>query len=457
MDLLLSMDKSANTFIWGSVMVVLLLGTGIYLSLQTNFFAIKKIEYIFKHTLFNMFSKEKSGEGEITPFQAVTTALATTIGTGNIVGVATAIALGGPGAVFWMWVSAFFGMTTKFAEVVLSIVYREKTEDGRYLGGPMYYLKNGMNSKLLAGTFACFAALAAFGIGNMVQANSISTSLKMTFKVDPLISGIVLAIVTAVVILGGLKTIAKVTEKVVPFMAIVYVLGAILVLMANSHEILPSLQSILSGAFTPSAASGGFAGATLRIAMQHGLSRGVFSNEAGLGSASIAHGAAITESPIKQGFWGIFEVFVDSFVICTMTALAILTSRMWTGGTSGAILTTQAFESSLKGAGYLVSISIVFFAFSTLIGWSYYGERGAEYLLGPKVIPYYRILWIPFIIIGATGKLNVLWGISDTLNALMAIPNLIGVISLSGIVIKLQKEYFEDIEGKTETEVEKES
>lgn len=446
MDLLISMDKSANTFIWGSVMVVLLLGTGIYLSLQTGFFAVKKLEHIFKHTLFNMFDKKSSGEGEITPFQAVTTALATTIGTGNIVGVATAIALGGPGAIFWMWVSAFFGMTTKFAEVVLSILYREKTEDGRFLGGPMYYLKNGMNSKLLAGIFAAFAALAAFGIGNMVQAHSIASAMKETFELDPLMTGVVLAVITGIVLIGGLKTIVKVTEKVVPFMAIVYILGSVLVLISNAEQIIPSLQTILSAAFTPAAATGGFMGGTLRLSLQHGLSRGVFSNEAGLGSGSIAHGAAKTDSPVKQGFWGIFEVFVDSFVICTMTALVILTSGMWTYGTSGAVLTAQAFESSLKGGGYLVSLSITLFAFSTLIGWSYYGERGAEYLLGPKVIPFYRVLWIPFLVVGATGKLNVLWGVSDTLNALMAVPNLIGLIMLSGVVIHAQKEYFGEIE-----------
>jgi len=405
--------------------------------------SILKLGYIMKNTLFKMFTKEKKGEGEITAFQAVATALAATVGTGNIAGVATAIALGGPGAVFWMWVSAIFGMTTKFGEVVLSINYREKTPDGRFVGGPMYYIENGLKMKWLAYVFAAFGALAAFGIGNMVQSNSVAASLEVSFGVNKLVTGIVLAILSAIVIIGGIKRIAQVTERLVPFMAAFYILGALYIIITNISHIGEAFALIFGSAFTGTAAVGGFAGSTLKVAMTRGIARGVFSNEAGLGSAPIAHAAATTDHPVRQGLWGVFEVFVDTIVICSLTALSIIMSGVWSSGATGSELTTMAFNKGLPGpGGYIVSIGILLFAFSTILGWAYYGERCAEYLFGPKVNMAYRIIWIPFIVIGAIGGLNALWDLADTLNGLMAIPNLIGVLGLSGVIIKLTKEFF---------------
>lgn len=430
-------------------MLALLVGAGVYLTLRTNFFAILKIGYVMKNTLFKMFDKEVRGEGEITPFQAVSTALAATVGTGNVAGVATAIALGGPGAVFWMWISAIFGMTTKFAEVVLSIKYREQTADGRFVGGPMYYLRNGIRSKglgkFLAVLFSIFGGIAAFGIGNMVQSNSVAAALEEAVNVPPLWTGIALAILTALVILGGIKRIGAVTEKLVPFMAAIYILGALFIIILNGAHLPEAFGLIFRHAFTPAAATGGFAGATISIAMRRGVSRGVFSNEAGLGSAPIAHAAATTDSPVRQGLWGVFEVFVDTIIICTLTAMAIMVSGLWDSGVSGAALTTQAFNEAIPGGGYIVSIGIMLFAFSTILGWSYYGERCAEFLFGKGAIIPYRVIWIPAIIIGSIGGLELLWDVADTLNGLMILPNIIGVILLSGTVISLTKDYFRNL------------
>jgi AGCS family alanine or glycine:cation symporter len=423
-------------------MLFLLVGTGVYLTIGTNFFSILKLGYVLKNTLLKIFSKDQSGEGEITPFQAVATALAATVGTGNIAGVATAIALGGPGAVFWMWVSAIFGMTTKFGEVVLSIKYREKTEDGRFVGGPMYYIANGLNMKWLATVFAIFGSLAAFGIGNMVQSNSVAASLQESFNISPLVTGLVLAALTALVILGGIKRIGSVTEKLVPGMASIYILGAIFIIIMNGSHIPEAFGLIFGNAFTGTAAVGGFAGSTLAMAVRFGVARGVFSNEAGLGSAPIAHAASTTDHPVRQGLWGVFEVFMDTIVICTLTALAILVSGLWNTGATGAALTTQAFDEAILGGGYIVSIGIMLFAFSTILGWSYYGERCAEYLFGEKAIVPYRVIWIPFVVIGAIGGLEFIWALADTMNGLMAIPNLVGVLMLSGTIIKLTKEFF---------------
>jgi AGCS family alanine or glycine:cation symporter len=405
--------------------------------------SITKMGYVMKNTLLKMFDKSTVGEGEVTPFQALATALAATIGTGNIAGVATAIALGGPGAVFWMWLSAIFGMATKYGEVVLAVKYREKTPDGRFVGGPMYYIRNGLNLKWLAAIFALFGALAAFGIGNMTQANSVAAVLEANFGVNKLISGIVIAAATAAVVLGGLKRIVQVTEKLVPFMAAFYVLGGIIILVMKISEIPAAFGLIFSSAFTGTAAVGGFAGSTIMMAARYGVARGVFSNEAGLGSAPIAHAAATTDSPVKQGLWGIFEVFMDTIVVCSMTALAILLTGVWQTGETGAALSALAFDTAIPGiGGTIVAIGVLLFAFSTLISWEYYGERCAEYLLGSKVILPYRVLFIPFIVIGALGRLVAIWDIADTLNGLMALPNLIGLLGLSGVVIKLTKEYF---------------
>lgn len=449
MDFLLDLHDAVNGFVWGPVMLALLVGTGVYLTLRTNFFSVLKLGHVLKNTLLKMFDKEVQGEGEITPFQAVSTALAATVGTGNIAGVATAIALGGPGAIFWMWVSALFGMTTKFAEVVLAVKYREKTDDGRFVGGPMYYLKNGLKSKslgkVLAVIFSIFGGFAAFGIGNMVQSNSVAAALNEVFNIPPLVTGGVLALLTALVIIGGIKRIGQVTEKLVPFMAAIYILGAIFIIIMNGSHIPEAFSLIFKNAFAPAAPVGGFAGATIAVAMRRGVSRGVFSNEAGLGSAPIAHAAATTDSPVRQGLWGVFEVFIDTIVICTLTALAIMVSGLWSSGVSGAALTTQAFDEAIIGGGYIVSIGVMLFAFSTILGWEYYGERCAEYLFGAKAILPYRIIWIPMVVVGSIGGLELLWDIADTLNGLMIIPNVIGVLLLSGTVIKLTKEYFQGV------------
>jgi AGCS family alanine or glycine:cation symporter len=444
MDKLMEINGIINGFVWGPPMLILLVGTGIYLTFRTNFFSITKMGYIMKNTLMKMFAKSEGGEGEITAFQAVATALAATVGTGNIAGVATAIALGGPGAIFWMWVAALFGMTTKYAEVVLAIKYREQTDDGRFVGGPMYYITNGLNMKWLAYIFAFFGAVAAFGIGNMVQSNSIAESLLVTFGMNKLLTGLILAIAAAVVVIGGIKKIGAVTEKLVPFMAAFYILGGLVIIIINAAHIPEALRQIFGTAFTGTAAIGGFAGSTLKIAMTRGVARGVFTNEAGLGSAPIAHAAATTDHPVRQGLWGVFEVFVDTIVICSITALSILTTGVWQNGGTGAALTTEAFSHGLPGSwgGIIVSIGILLFAFSTILGWEYYGERCAEYLFGPKVNMIYRILWIPFIVLGAVGGLEQLWDLADTMNGLMAIPNLIGLVGLSGVVIKLTKEFF---------------
>ena len=442
MDFIMQLNSTINGFVWGPPMLILLVGTGVYLTFRTNFFSILKLGYVLKNTLFKIFAKGQEGEGEITAFQAVATALAATVGTGNIAGVATAIALGGPGAVFWMWLSAIFGMTTKFGEVVLSIKYREQTPDGRFVGGPMYYIQNGTGQKWLAKVFAVFGALAAFGIGNMVQSNSVAASLQETFSVPPLVTGLVLAALTALVILGGIKRIGAVTERLVPLMATIYILGALFIIIMNASHIPEAFGLIFSNAFTPTAATGGFAGATLAMGIRFGIARGVFSNEAGLGSAPIAHAAATTDHPVRQGLWGVFEVFMDTIVICSLTAMAILVSGLWDSGVTGAALTTQAFDEAIVGGGYIVSVGIMLFAFSTILGWSYYGERCAEYLFGPKAIVPYRVIWIPFVVIGSIGGLTFIWDLADTLNGLMAIPNLIGVVLLSGTVISLTKEFF---------------
>lgn len=450
MDGLMEINGIINNFVWGPPMLILLVGTGIYLSLRTNFFSLTKLGYILRNTLMKMFSKDEHGEGEVTAFQAVATALAATVGTGNIAGVSTAIAIGGPGAIFWMWLAAIFGMTTKFAEVVLAIQYREKTEDGRFVGGPMYYISNGLNMKWLAYIFAFFGAVAAFGIGNMVQSNSIADSLNVTFGVSKLATGIIIAIAAALVVIGGIKRIGQVTEKLVPFMAAFYILGGLAIIIINAAHIPEAFGLIFGSAFTGTAAIGGFAGSFLKETMRYGVARGVFTNEAGLGSAPIAHAAATTDHPVRQGLWGVFEVFMDTIVICSITALSIITTGVWKEGATGAALTTQAFSHGLPGTwgGTIVSIGILLFAFSTILGWEYYGERCAEYLFGSKVNLIYRILWIPFIVMGAIGGLEPLWDLADTLNGLMAIPNLIGVFALSGMVIKLTKEYFQKERAK---------
>lgn len=438
----MSINDFVNNIVWGPPILILIVGSGLYLSIKTGFFSITKLGYILKNTFLKMFSKEQRGEGEVTAFQAVATALAATVGTGNIAGVATAIAVGGPGAVFWMWFAAIVGMTTKFAEVVLAVNFREKTEDGRFVGGPMYYIQNGLGWKWLAVLFAVFGTLASFGIGNMTQSNSVALAVQGSFKIPPLATGIVLAVITALVIVGGIKRIGAFTEKLVPFMAAIYIIGGLIILFSNVSAIPGAFALIFKEAFTGTAAVGGFVGSTMMLAIRYGVARGVFTNEAGLGSAPIAHAAATTDHPVRQGLWGVFEVFVDTIVICSLTALAIITTGAWQSGESGAVLTTLAFDTALPGGGYIVTVGLILFAYSTILGWEYYGERCLEFLAGTKPIMAYRIIWVVFVVVGAIGGLDFVWSLADTLNGLMAIPNLIGVLFLSGTVFKLTKEFF---------------
>lgn len=442
MEWILEINDVVNNLVWGWPFLILIVGTGIYLTFRTKFFSFTKFGYVLKQTFLKIFVKEQVGEGEVTAFQAVSTALAATVGTGNIAGVGTAIAIGGPGAVFWMWLAAIFGMATKYGEVLLAVEYREKTEDGRFIGGPMYYLEKGANMKWLAVLFAFFGAVATFGIGNMVQSNSVADSLNTTFGINPLITGIVLAGLVSLVIVGGIKKIGQVTEIIVPFMAAIYIIGGLIVIIANIQQLPDAIGLIFGEAFTGTAAVGGFAGSTLAMSVRFGVARGVFTNEAGLGSAPIAHAAATTDHPARQGLWGIFEVFADTIVICTITALVIVMTGTWDTGLDGAALTTSAFDEGLAFGGYIVTFGMIFFAFSTLIGWSYYGERCMEYLFGPKSIIVYRFIFIPLIVVGAVGGLRAIWALADTLNGLMALPNLIGLLILSPVIVKSTKNYF---------------
>lgn len=454
MSTILEVNKLIGEFVWGWPMLILLLGTGLFIGIKTKFIVISKFGYIMKNTLFKMFKKNNIGEGEVSAFQAVSTALAATVGTGNIAGVALAIAVGGPGAVFWMWLSALLGMTTKFAEVILSITYRVKNDEGSFYGGPMYYISRGLGKHWLAKIFALFGALASFGIGCMTQSNSIAEVLNASFNINPVIVGLVLAVLSAIVILGGIKRIGQVTEKLVPLMAFFYIMGSLIIIIINAGQIPHAFKLIFSSAFTGQAAVGGFAGSTLMMAMRNGISRGVFTNEAGLGSAPIAHAAATTDHPVRQGMWGVFEVFMDTIVICTMTALVVLVSGVWNSGLQGAALTSAAFEEGIRGGKYIVSIGLTLFAFSTILGWSYYGEKCTQYLLGSKFITPYRLIFIPLVFVGSIGGLQSIWAISDTLNGLMAIPNLIGLLFLSGVVVTMVKDFFKDPERHRESDKE---
>lgn len=442
MDTIMEINAFINELIWGWPLLILMMGTGIFLTIYTRFVSFTKFGYAMKQTFFKMFKKDQVGEGEVTAFQAVSTALAATVGTGNIAGVGTAIAIGGPGSVFWMWLAALFGMAIKYGEVVLSIQYREKTEDGRYVGGPMYYLTKGANMKWLAILFAIFGTTATFGIGNMVQSNSVADALNATFDVDPLITGIVLAVLVALVIVGGIKAIGRVTSVVVPFMAAIYILGGLFIIAVNIQQVPAAFALIFREAFTGTAAVGGFTGAGLSVSIRYGIARGVFTNEAGLGSAPIAHAAATTDHPVRQGMWGIFEVFADTLVLCTITSLVIVMTGVWDSGIDGAPLTTAAFDAGIQYGGHIVTFGLIFFAFSTLLGWSYYGEKCIEYLFGPKSIIVYRLVYLPVIVVGAIGGLQTVWDLADTLNGLMAIPNLIGLLILSPVIVRLTKEYF---------------
>ncbi|WP_412074216.1 alanine/glycine:cation symporter family protein [Tritonibacter mobilis] len=443
METLNSIVGAVNAVVWGPLMLVLILGVGLFLQVGLKLMPILRIG-----TGFSLLFKGRSpedGEGQITPFNALMTALSATIGTGNIAGVATAVFLGGPGALFWMWITALVGMATKYSEAVCAVKFREQDSQGNFVGGPMYYIKNGLgeNWKWLGVAFALFGSIAAFGIGNGVQANGVAQVLETNFGFNPSITGVVLMVLTGAVVLGGITRIGAVAGALVPFMAVSYIAAGLIVLLINADQLGSALGLVFTHAFTPSAAEGGFAGAVVWAAIRFGVARGVFSNEAGLGSAPIAHAAAETKGPVNQGLIAMLGTFIDTIIVCSITGLAIIASGVWTSGESGAALTSLAFETSLPGfGGYLIAIALSIFAFTTILGWSYYGEKCVGYLLGAKVLIGYRILWIVAIYFGATADLGFIWLLADTLNAMMAIPNLIALILLSPVVFAVTKEFF---------------
>jgi len=431
-----------NGIVWGVPMLVLILGVGLYLTLGLRLLTILKIPFGFALLWRGRIAE---GPGQISPFSALMTSLSATIGTGNIAGVATAIFLGGPGAVFWMWMTALVGMATKYAEAVCAVRYRIKDERGKYVGGPMYYITNGLGRHWtwLAVCFAFFASVAGFGIGNMVQANSVAAALKASFAIPAWLTGLVLVVLVGAVLIGGIERIAAVASRLVPFMAITYVAACLIVMLLNAAAVPTAFRLIFKHAFSPVAATGGFAGAAVWAAMKFGVARGVFSNEAGLGSAPIAHAAAQTKGPVSQGLVAMLGTFIDTIVICSFTALAILTTGAWTSGATGAALTSKAFELSLPGVGsYVVVIALSIFAFTTMLGWSYYCERSLQYLFGVRVILPFRAVWSLAALAGATLKLSFVWLLADTLNALMAIPNLIALALLSPVVFQITRDFF---------------
>jgi len=444
MEFVNTLVNQLNGVVWGPPMLVLILGTGLFLMLRLKFMPLSKIGAGFK-LMWQGRQKGDAESGEISPFQALMTCLAATVGTGNIAGVATAIFLGGPGALFWMWCTALVGMATKYCEVVLAVHYREKDERGEHVGGPMYAIKNGLGKKWLwLGTaFAIFGGFAGFGIGNMVQVNSMAAALHTTFNIPLWVTGVVTMVIVGLVILGGIKRIGKVAATLVPFMCVAYIIAAMVVLVVNAAEIPKAFEMIFTYAFTPIAATGGFAGAAVMAAIRFGVARGIFSNEAGLGTAGIAQAAGTTNSPVRSGMIGMLGTFIDTIIICSMTGLAIITSGVWTSGASGAALSAAAFEQAMPGVGgYILTLALVVFAFTTILGWSYFGEKCWEYMVGTKSILPFRILWVVAVPFGAIAQLDFAWLVADTLNGLMAIPNLLSLLLLSPIVVKLTKDHF---------------
>lgn len=458
MDIIISINKMVNDFVWGVPAMICIIGVGLYLSIKSGFVQIRKFKYSMKTTIGRMFQKADATDGAMTPFQAVCTALAATVGTGNIAGVAGAIAVGGPGAVFWMWCSALLGMCTKFTEVTLAVHFREKNENGDYVGGPMYYMKNGLskNWQWLAILYSLFGVLTVFGTGNATQVNTITTAIdsaimqyatmtKTAMNSFNFVVGIAVAMLVALVLLGGIKRIGSVTEKLVPFMAVFYIVIAIGVVILNIQHVPGVFVSIFVGAFNPKAFTGGIIG-SMFLSLKKGVSRGIFSNEAGLGTGSIAHACADTQAPVKQGLFGIFEVFADTIVICTLTALVILCSGTTVeyGKAAGAALTISGFTLTYGSwVSVFIAIALCCFAFSTIIGWGLYGARCLEFLCKTsKVVKPFYLVYALVAIIGATMDLGTLWDIADTFNGLMAVPNLISLFLLSGVMVKLLQEYF---------------
>ena len=456
-------NKVVNGVVWGPVMLVLLVGTGIFLTLRTGFIQVRKFPYILRNTIGTLFSGKKKGRGKsqnLTPFEAVATALASTVGTGNIAGVTGAIFVGGPGAVFWMWISAIFGMFTKYAEIVLAVKFRQTAPDGSHYGGPMYYIEKGLHMKWLAVIFALLGGIACFGIGNIAQSTEISGAVNSLlslagFSVSNLAVGIILAVIVGIVIIGGVKRIGQVASYMVPFMACFYILAGIAIIVLRIGDVPRAFAVIIQSAFTSKAVAGGATGYAVMLGIQQGIARGVFSNEAGLGSAPIAHAASETKDPVEQGMWGIFEVFVDTIVICTITSLAVILSGVYDGATiaevggtyiSKGVAAAAAFNTILPGTlgGIVLQVSLLFFSLTTILGWSYYGERCWGYLSNNSktVNLIYKIAFVLVCVVGAVGSGNLMWDISDTLNAMMAIPNLVGLLLLSGVVVRITRNYF---------------
>lgn len=455
MNIITTVNSAINGFVWGPVMLALLVGTGVFLTIRTRWIQVRKFGYIMKNTVGSLFKKSDKDHGNnLAPFKAVSMALAGTVGTGNIAGVTGAIFVGGPGAAFWMWVSAFFGMCTKYSEIALAVKYRTKNENGVYKGGPMYYIENGIgkNFKWLAVIFALLGGFASFGIGNISQSNEIAGAVTDIFGISPLITGIVLAVIVAVVIIGGVKRIGDVCSYLVPFMSIFYILVGIIVIIVKITDIPAAFATILRSAFSFEAMGGGIFGYAIMLAIRQGFARGVFSNEAGLGSAPMAHAASSTEEPVEQAMWGVFEVFVDTIVICSITALTVVLSGIELGSdalstyTSNGAAAAAAFNIILPGSigGTLVHIGLLLFALSTILSWSYYGVSCFDYLShNNKIVELiYKIVFVVVCVIGATGSGQLMWDISDTLNGMMAIPNLIALLALNGVVAKLTRDYF---------------
>jgi len=441
METLDAIVGKVGAFAWGPPMLILLVGTGFWLT-----FSLRGLQFTkLGHALYLALIKRKEDgdePGDITHFQALMTALSATVGTGNIAGVATAIAVGGPGALFWMWITGLVGMATKYAEAVLAVKYRVVDENGEMSGGPMYYISKGLKLPWLGVVFAIFASIAAFGIGNMVQSNSVADAVEATFHIPNWITGVVLMICTAAVVLGGIKSIGRVTSILVPIMIVFYMAAALYIILINISGVPGALVFIVKQAFNPTAAAGGFAGATVMLAIRMGVARGVFSNESGLGSAPIAAAAAQTKHPVTQALVSMTQTFIDTLIVCTMTGLVLILTGAWSSGETGAELTTIAFQSAMPGGALIVTVGIVLFAYSTMLGWCYYGEKSIEYLFGVKSILPYRIVFIILIGVGAVAKLSLVWNISDTLNGLMAIPNLIGLLMLTPVVVSETKQYF---------------
>ena len=453
-ELITKINDSVNNFVWGVPAMILIMGVGVLLSVRTGFIQFRKLGYAIKSVLGKLFVKGSAGKGAITPFQAVCTALSATVGTGNIAGVAGAIAIGGPGAVFWMWISALLGMCTKFAEVTLAVFYRERNVQGDYVGGPMYYIKNGLGKRwnFLASLYAVFGVLTVFGTGNATQVNTITTAInsallnfnlvdESSFKTISLVIGVIIAILVAMVLLGGIKRIGSVAEKLVPFMAVLYIVLALGVVIINIERVPAVFTSIVQGAFNPAAVTGGIVG-TMFISMKRGVSRGIFSNEAGLGTGSIAHASSSAKDPVEQGLYGVFEVFADTIIICTLTALVVLCGNgsINYGVAAGAELTISGFTNSYGGwVSAFTAVAMVCFAFSTILGWGLYGARCIEFLGNSKLIKPFMLAYSLVAIVGATMDLGLLWGVADTFNGLMAIPNLIGLLLLSGTLVKIIK------------------